>query len=125
MFFEEFFRRKKMKVKVLAVLGLAGVAGLAGCKSAANTNTVVVTNTTNTNMMAATPMSTPMATKDAAAEAAVKAALDKAGMKDVMVEATTTEIKLRGSIPKGKMAEVNRIAQETGKRKVDNQVVEK
>jgi hypothetical protein len=119
-----------MKIKFIAVLGLAAVAGLAGCKGGAantNTNTAVVTNTstTNTNMTMATPMSTPTATKDTAAETAVKAALDKAGMKDVMVDATTGEITLRGTVAKGKMSEAVRIANETGKRKVNNQIVEK
>ncbi|HLM62425.1 MAG TPA: hypothetical protein VK308_16610 [Pyrinomonadaceae bacterium] len=117
-----------MKIKFLAILGLAAVAGFAGCKgdtANTNTNTAVVTNTTNTNMTMATPMSTPAATKDSAAETAVKAALDKAGMKDVMVDATTSEITLRGTVAKGKMSEAVRIATETGKRKVNNQIVEK
>jgi hypothetical protein len=117
-----------MKIKFIAVLGLAAVAGLAGCKGGAantNTNTAVVTNTTNTNMTMATPMSTPAATKDSAAETAVKGALDKAGMKDVTVDATTSEITLRGTVAKGKMSEAVRIATETGKRKVNNQIVEK
>jgi hypothetical protein len=51
--------------------------------------------------------------------------MKKAGLTDVTVEATTTEVTIRGTVPKGKMAEVNRIAQETGKRKVNNQVTEK
>ena len=117
-----------MKIKVLAVLGLAAVAGLAGCRSAANTNTTVVTNTStmNTNMTMATPtMSTPMATADPTAKSAVEAAMKKAGLNDVTVEATTGEITIRGTVPKGKMGDVNRIAQETGKRKINNQVSEK
>jgi len=117
-----------MKIKVLAVLGLAAVAGFAGCKGAANANTVVVnanTGMTNANMTMTTPMSTPMAMPDTATQTAVESALKKAGMNDVTVAATSTEVTLRGTIPKGKMAEVNRIAQETGKRKVNNQVIEK
>ena len=117
-----------MKIRVLAVLGLAAVAGLAGCKGAANTNTVVVNTNTgmmNANVTMATPMSTPMAMPDTATQTAVESALKKAGMNDVTVAATSTEVTLRGTVPKGKMAEVNRIAQETGKRKVNNQVIEK
>ncbi len=119
-----------MKIKVLAVLGLAAVAGLAGCGGGAtNTNTAVVTNTNtgmmNANVTMATPMSTPMAMPDTATQTAVESALKKAGMNDVTVAATSTEVTLRGTVPKGKMAEVNRIAQETGKRKVNNQVIEK
>jgi len=118
-----------MKIKVLAVLGLAAVAGLAGCRGAANTNTTVVTNTNtgmmNANVTVATPMSTPMAARDAAAETAVKSALDKAGIRDVTVSATNSEVTLRGTVAKGKMAEAYRIATETSRRKVDNQLTEK
>jgi len=114
-----------MKIKVLAVLGLAAIAGLVGCRSATNTNTTVVTNTMNTNTAMSTPMSTPMATADPTAKSAVEAAMKKAGLNDVTVDATTTEITIRGTVPKGKMGDVNRIAQETGKRKINNQVTEK
>ena len=118
-----------MKIKVLAVLGLAAVAGLAGCKGAANTNTVVVTNTNtgamNTNMAMATPMSTPMAMPDTATQKTVEDALKKAGMNDVTVAATSTEVTLRGSVAKGKLSEAVRIATEAGKKKVNNQLTEK
>lgn len=116
-----------MKIKFLAILGLAAVAGLAGCKSAANTNTAVVTNTTtmNTNMAMATPMSTPMAAPDTAAQKTVEDALKKAGLNDVTVSATTTEVTLRGSVAKGKMDQAVRTATEAGKRKVTNQLTEK
>ena len=120
-----------MKIKFLAVLSLAAVAGLSGCGGGSNTNTAVVTNTTttttttNTNMAMSTPMSTPAPARDAAAETAVKAALDKAGMKDVTVSATTAVVTIRGTVAKGKMGEAVQIATEAGKRKVDNQVVEK
>ena len=114
-----------MKIKVLTILGLAAALGLGACKSATNTNTVLNTNTMNTNVTMSTPMSTPMATADPTAKAAVEAAFKKAGLNDVTVDATTTEVTIRGSVPKGKMADVNRIAQEVGKRKVTNQVTEK
>ena len=119
-----------MKIKVLAVLGLAAVAGLAGCRGAANTNAnVMVTNTTtmNTNMMMSTPMSTPMATDDAATRSSVEAALKKAGMMDVAVSATTTEVTLRGTVAKGKLGEAVRVATEAagGKKKINNELKEK
>jgi hypothetical protein len=125
-FFEKLLRRKKMKIKVLAVLGLAAIAGLAGCKGADNTNVATNTNTATVNTNTATTTQSPTRVAiDTAAQTAVKDALDKAGLKDVMVEATANEVTLRGTVAKGKMAEVNRIAQEVGKRKVNNQVVEK
>ncbi len=111
-------------MKFLTVLGLAAFLSLAGCKSATtNANTTALN--TNTVVTTTTPMMTPAATTDATAKAAVEAAMKKAGFNDVTVEATTTEVTIRGTIPKGKMAQVNQIATETGKRKVSNQVVEK
>ncbi len=115
-----------MKIKILTALSLAAFMGLAaaGCRNAANTNVT----TTNTNMAVSTATATPMPTmaaKDTTAETAVKAALDKAGFKDITVEATASEVTLRGTVAKGKMVEAVRIATETGKRKVTNQLNEK
>ena len=112
-----------MKIKVLAVLGLATFIGLVGCRSTANTNTTVVTNTStmNTNMA----MATPMAMADTATQKTVEDALKKAGLNDVTVSATTAEVTLRGSVAKGKLTEAVRIATEAGKKKVNNQLVEK
>ncbi len=112
-----------MKIKVLAVLGLATFIGLVGCRGAANTNTTVVTNTStmNTNMA----MATPMAMADTATQKTVEDALKKAGLNDVTVSATTAEVTLRGSVAKGKLTEAVRIATEAGKKKVNNQLVEK
>ena len=113
-----------MKIKVLAVLGLATFIGLVGCRSAANTNTTVVTNTStmNSNMMMATPMSTPMATSDPATKATVEAALKKAGFNDITVDATTAGVTLRGSVAKDKLSEAIRVAQEAGKKTVKNEM---
>lgn len=114
-----------MKIKILAVLSLAVLASLAGCRGADTTNTNTNANVNrNTNMATPTPAAT-VAAKDTAAETAVKAALDKAGFKDVTVDATATEVTLRGTVAKGKLADAVRIANETGKRKVNNQLTEK
>ena len=43
---------------------------------------------------------------------------------DVSVDATNDQVTLRGTVPKGKMAEVVRIVQETAKRKVRNELTE-
>ena len=48
----------------------------------------------------------------------------RSGLNAVLVEATTDEITLRGTVPKGRMAEVVRMAHEIGKRKVNNQLTE-
>lgn len=61
---------------------------------------------------------------DYAAAQAVQTALAQNGLDNVSVEATTKEIILRGTVPKGKMAEAVRTAQETGRRKINNQLAE-
>lgn len=115
-----------MKFKLLTIFSSA-VFLAAGCGGGANTavnnaNNANANRANNTAVVTATATPAPM---DAVAKKAVEDALKKAGMNDVTVEATTTEVTLRGTVPKGKMADVNRIAQETGKRKVVNQVTEK
>ncbi|MDQ6785201.1 MAG: BON domain-containing protein [Acidobacteriota bacterium] len=54
----------------------------------------------------------------------VQSALVEKGLFNISVEATNTTVTLRGTVPKGKMAEAVRIAQETGKKKVMNQLTE-
>ena len=61
---------------------------------------------------------------DSAATARVQNSLFQKGFYNVIVEATTTGITLRGNIPKGKMAEVLMTAQESGKRLVKNELTE-
>jgi len=111
-----------MKIRILTILSLAAFMFLVGCRGTANTNVANGNMMVNGNMMA-NSMTAPMA--DNAAKNAVEAALKSKGFNDVTVEATTTEVTIRGTIPKGRMAEVNQVAQETGKRKVNNQVIEK
>ena len=111
-----------MKIRVLTVLSLSAFLLLVGCRGAANTNTANGNMTMNGNM---TANSTTASAADSAAKNAVEAALKSKGFNDVTVEATSTEVTIRGTIPKGRMGEVNQVAQETGKRKVNNQVIEK
>ena len=114
-----------MKIKVLTILSLAAFLLMVGCKGAANTNTANG-NMMNSNSMAnsMTNMTTAPAS-DTVAATAVKDAMQKAGLNDVMVTATATEVTLRGTVPKGKLGEAVRIATETGKRKVNNDLSEK
>jgi len=64
------------------------------------------------------------ATSDVTAKVAVEGALKRKGFDAVIIEATPSEITLRGIIPKGKMAEVVMTTHEIGKRKVVNQLIE-
>ena len=114
-----------MKIRVLTVLALAGFLFMVGCGGSANTN-VANGNMMNSNSMAnsmTNAMTAPA--NDSVAATAVRDAMQKAGLKDVTVTATTAEVILRGTVPKGKLGEAVRIANETGKRKVDNQLTEK
>ena len=119
-----------MKLKFLTVVSLTALIGAAGCgrDNATNANTA----NTNANMTSATPMATmtpmatatPAASPDAAAKAAVEDALRKKGITGVTVDATTTEVTLRGTVAKGKMTEAVMAATEAGKRKVNNELTE-
>jgi hypothetical protein len=62
---------------------------------------------------------------DYAAQQAVQEALIQKGFYNVFVKVTTTEVTLRGTVPKGKLGEAVQTAQETAKRKVNNQLTEK
>jgi beta-lactamase regulating signal transducer with metallopeptidase domain len=114
-----------MKIRVLTVLSLAAFLLMVGCRGAANTNTangnMMNSNSTANSMMNTT--SAPMA--DSATKATVESALAKAGITGVMVDATTAGITLRGTVAKGKMAEAVRVAQESGKKAVKNELTEK
>lgn len=124
-----------MKTQVLATVGLGAFLLLSGCGGGGSNANVATTNRTNTNMAAgnttvvttnANTSSTPMIA-DAATKTVVEAALKKNNFSDVTVEATTGSgsVTLRGSVPKGKMAEAVRVAQEAGRKPVDNQLREK
>jgi len=115
-----------MKIRVLTVLSLAAFLLMVGCRGAANTNTANGNMMMNSNSMAnsmTNTMTAPMA--DSATKSTVESALAKAGITGVMVDATTAGITLRGTVAKGKMAEAVRVAQESGKKAVKNELTEK
>jgi hypothetical protein len=120
-----------MKIKFLTVLSLSvflllGVA--CGKKDEANTNTNA--NAIN-NKAASTASPTPIVvtneTKatDTGAKQKIEAALKAKGLNDVEVDTTTTPATLRGTVPRGKMAEAVQIAQEAGGKPVKNELKEK
>ncbi len=111
-----------MKIRILTILSLAAFLFLVGCRGAANTNTANGNMMMNGNLMA-NSMTAPMA--DSATKATVESALAKAGITGVMVDATTAGVTLRGTVAKGKMAEAVRVAQESGKKAVKNDLTEK
>jgi len=111
-----------MKFKLLTVFG-AAVFLAAGCGGNANTN-VNNANANRSNNTAVVTATTAPA-MDAATKTVVDEAMKKKGFNDVTVEATTAGITLRGSVPKGKLAEAVQAAQEAGKKPVKNELTEK
>jgi hypothetical protein len=117
-----------MKIKILAVLSLAAFVCLAGCRGGSNTNT----NTTNTNTNVTVSTPTPVtktnetATTDPNLKPKIEAALKAKGFNNVTVDTSTPKVTIRGTVPKGKLADVMMTVQEAnGGKPVDNQVTEK
>ena len=96
-----------MKVKLLAVFILMICVMTGACGGNANTNTNVVMSTP-----VSTPTATPItATTDPALKTRIEGELRKKGFNNVTVDVTTTPATLRGTYPKGRLAEVIQTAQ--------------
>ncbi|MBA3335448.1 MAG: hypothetical protein H0T08_07550 [Acidobacteria bacterium] len=76
------------------------------------------------NITAVKDSETIVETIDSKTADAVQTVLIEKGLFNVLVEATNKEVILRGTVPKGKIAEAIIHASETGKRKVRNELVE-
>ena len=111
-----------MRIKLLAVLCLSAFLFLSGCKGDANVNA-------NANKVAATPTAVPKTTETVATDMAtvkkIEDALKAKGFTDVKVDGTTKPITIRGTVAKGKLAEVVQVAQEAAGTPVKNEVTEK
>lgn len=120
-----------MKLKVLATVGLGALVLLGGCRSAANTNTAN-TAVVNTGTMNTAPMMTPTplaqtgqsAATDTVLKGQIETALKGKGFTGVTVDTTTTPATLRGTYPKGRLAEVMQTAQQAAGKPVQNQMAE-
>lgn len=113
-----------MKIKVLVLLSLSALLFLGGCRGNSNTNT-----NTNTAVVATpTPVAktTESASTDTNLKSKIEAALKAKGFNEVTVDVSTTPATLRGTVAKGKLAEVVQTAQEAnGGKPVKNEVQEK
>jgi len=116
------FLEEIMRIKLLAVLCLSAFLFLSGCKGDANANV-------NVNKPAATPTAVPKTTETVATDTGtvkkIEDALKAKGFTDVKVDGTTKPITLRGTVAKGKLAEVVQVAQEAAGTPVKNEVTEK
>ena len=112
-----------MKIKLLAVLCLSTFLFLAGCGGSTNTNTNANANTT------ATPTPVPKTSETVATDTAtvkkIQDALKAKGFNDVVVDGTTKPITLRGTVAKGKLAEMYKVAMDAAGTPLTNAVAEK
>jgi osmotically-inducible protein OsmY len=108
-------------------LALFLALGAAGCggkdDNSNNSNNSNVARNTNT---AATATPTPVTTsEDTAIKNKTEAALSKAGVSGVTVEVKGGEVTLKGDVPKAKWQDAMKAANESGAKKVNNQLNDK
>ena len=109
-----------------AVLALALGSAACGGKddNANNTNASRNANAVATATATATP--TPVtASEDTAIKNKTEAALSKAGVTGVTVEVKGGEVTLKGDVPKAKWQDAMKAANESGAKKVNNQLNDK
>ena len=102
--------------------------GAAGCGKDDDKNTNNANRAGNTNMTAptATPTPTPVTTsEDTAIKNKTEAALSKAGISGVTVEVKEGVVTLKGDVPKAKWQDAMKAANESGAKRVMNQLNDK
>ena len=110
-------------------LALFLARGAAGCgkdddHNANNSNTARNANAAPTATATATP--SPVTTsEDTAIKNKTEAALSKAGVSGVTVEVKGGEVTLKGDVPKAKWQDALKAANESGAKKVNNQLNDK
>jgi osmotically-inducible protein OsmY len=120
-------------MKILSAGGMSAGAltlflalGAAGCggkdDNANNSNTARNTNTAPTATATATPVT---ASEDTAIKNKTEAALSKAGVTGVTVEVKGGEVTLKGDLAKAKWPDAMKAANESGAKKVNNQLNDK
>ena len=112
-----------------AALALLLALGAAACgdkenSNANNTNAAHNTNTAPTATATATP-SPVTASGDTAIKNKTEAALSKAGISGVTVEVKEGVVTLKGDVPKAKWQDAMKAANESGAKKVNNQLNDK
>ena len=113
---------KSAKDKFL-VAGLVSLLalGVASCKgSGGNTNNANNTNTAT--VMTPTPVAAPSIAPDTALKNTVQANLTKYNVTGVTVEVSGGEVTLKGDIPRAKLQDAMKAANEASPRKVNNQM---
>jgi osmotically-inducible protein OsmY len=114
---------KSAKNKFL-VAGIASllVVGAASCKGSGNTNNTNVSNTNMATVMTPTPAPAPSIAPDTALKNTVQANLTKYNVTGITVEVSGGEVTLKGDIPRAKLQDAMKAANEASPRKVNNQM---
>lgn len=108
------------------VATLTGEVADAAAKTAAETAAKVdgIKSVDSKLTVKPTPTPTPAAATSAD-QKKIEDALKAKGFNDVKVDTTTTPATIRGTVPKGKLAEAVKVAQEAAGKPVKNEVTEK
>jgi osmotically-inducible protein OsmY len=106
---------------LLLALGAAG-CGKDDDHNANNSNAARNANTATTSTPLATPTPAVSTSEDTAIKNKTEAALSKAGVSGVTVEVKGGEVTLKGDVPKAKWQDVLKAANESGAKKVNNQL---
>lgn len=112
----------------LALLLALGAAGCGGNKDNANANNANTARNANGSTTAATPTATATpvtASEDTAIRNKTEAALSKAGVSGVTVEVEGGAVTLKGDVPRAKWQDAMKAANESGAKKVNNQMNDK
>ena len=102
--------------------------GAAGCGDKDNANNANTARNTNAAPTATPVMATPTpasTSEDNAIKNKTEAALTKAGISGVTVEVKGGEVTLKGDVPKAKWQDAMKAANESGAKKVNNQLNDK
>ena len=113
-----------------AALALSLALGAAACGDKENANNANTARNTNTTTTAATPAATPTptpvsASEDTSIKNKTEAALSKAGITGVTVEVKEGVVTLKGDVPKAKWQDALKAANESGAKRVMNQLNDK
>jgi osmotically-inducible protein OsmY len=102
--------------------------GAAGCGDKDNANNTNMAHNANTAPTATPVVTTPTpvsTSEDTAIKNKTEAALTKAGISGVTVEVKGGEVTLKGDVPKAKWPDAMKAANESGAKKVNNQLNDK
>ena len=117
---------KNWSVGALALCLALGAAACGDRDNANNTNAARNTNTTTAATPVATPTPTPVSTaEDTAIKNKTEAALSKAGISGVTVEVEGGVVTLKGDVPSAKFQDAVKAANESGAKRVMNQLNKK